>query len=188
MNCSVLGSREQLCIHPEVLAEQDRAAKLHMCRMKVSTKSCHYNNKVDRMKDDPEICNTPILDIEDMVKLGNKRTFCPFYMTKERKQHADIIFTPYNYLLDPVARKSLGMYGWVSHERGTNENVAGLKLANAVIILDEGHNVEKVCEESASIDVKSSDLALAIDETTNIMKMVSETPALFDEGPSSGKS
>ncbi|ENN80564.1 hypothetical protein YQE_03016, partial [Dendroctonus ponderosae] len=160
MNCSVLGSREQLCIHPEVLAEQDRAAKLHMCRMKVSTKSCHYNNKVDRMKDDPEICNTPILDIEDMVKLENKRTFCPYYMTKERKQNADIIFTPYNYLLDP--------------------------LSNAVIILDEGHNVEKVCEESASIDVKSSDIALAIDETTNIMKMVSETPALFDELPSSG--
>lgn len=60
------------------------------------------------MKEDPEMCNTPIIDIEDMVKMGSKRTFCPYYMTKERQQRADIIFTPYNYLLDPVARKSLG--------------------------------------------------------------------------------
>lgn len=56
----------------------------------------------------------------------------------------------------------------------------GLKLANSIVILDEGHNVEKVCEESASVQLKSTDLALAIDETTNIMKMLSENPGLIE--------
>ncbi|CAG9762248.1 unnamed protein product [Ceutorhynchus assimilis] len=164
MHSSVLGSREQLCIHPEILSEQDRSVRLHMCQLKVKTRACHYNNRVERMKDSPEICNVPIIDIEDMVKMGNKHTFCPYYMTKERQRNADIIFTPYNYLLDPVARKALG-----------------LNLSNAVVILDEGHNVEKVCEESASFDLKSTDIALIIDETTNVMKMISEAPGLFEE-------
>lgn len=56
----------------------------------------------------------------------------------------------------------------------------GLKLANSIVILDEGHNVEKVCEESASVQLKSSDLALAIDETANIMKMLLESPGLIE--------
>lgn len=55
-----------------------------------------------------------------------------------------------------------------------------------MIILDEGHNVEKVCEESASIDIRSTDIALAIDELTNVMKMISETPGLFVESPKGG--
>lgn len=48
------------------------------------------------------------MDIEDMVSMGKKHIFCPYYMTKERRGEADIIFTPYNYLLDPLSRKSLG--------------------------------------------------------------------------------
>ncbi|KAL7991199.1 hypothetical protein Chor_002438 [Crotalus horridus] len=42
----------------------------------------------------------PILDIEDLVKNGNKHRVCPYYLSKSLKQQADIIFTPYNYLLD----------------------------------------------------------------------------------------
>ncbi|XP_066245652.1 regulator of telomere elongation helicase 1 homolog isoform X2 [Euwallacea similis] len=164
MHCSVLGSRDQLCIHPEVLNETDASIRLQMCHLKVDTRACHFNNRVDIRKEDPEVCNTPILDIEDMMKMGKKLTFCPYYMTKERKQHADIIFTPYNYLLDPLCRKSLG-----------------LSLTNSVVILDEGHNVEKVCEDSASIEIRSTDVALSIEETANIMKMISETPGMFSD-------
>ncbi|XP_050299397.1 regulator of telomere elongation helicase 1 homolog isoform X2 [Anthonomus grandis grandis] len=166
MKASVLGSRDMLCINNEVTDQEDHSMRLNMCRLKVATKTCHYNNRLEKKKDDPDICNRPIIDIEDMVNLGRKHTFCPYYMTKEQQQKADIIFTPYNYLLDPIARKSLG-----------------LKLTNAVVILDEGHNVEKVCEESASFELKSTDIALAIDEVTQIMKMLTEMPGLFEESP-----
>lgn len=52
---------------------------------------------------------TPVFDIEDLVNAGTKLGFCPYYMAKELKQQSDIVFMPYNYILDPRARKALGM-------------------------------------------------------------------------------
>lgn len=52
-----------------------------------------------------------------------------------------------------------------------------------MIILDEAHNVEKVCEDSASIELKSTDIALAIDEVTAVMKLVMEVATSFEESP-----
>lgn len=43
------------------------------------------------------------------MSMGKKRAFCPYYMTKELKRDADIIFMPYNYLLDPKTRKANGV-------------------------------------------------------------------------------
>jgi regulator of telomere elongation helicase 1 len=157
MKATVLGSREQMCVHEQVLQEQSNATKVQLCRLKVRERSCLYYNKVERKKDDPAISQLSIIDIEDLVKLGQTHKFCPYYMAKELKQNADIVFTPYNYLLDPKARKALG-----------------LELANNVIILDEGHNIEKICEDSASIQIKSTDITLCIEEVTAVMKALSE--------------
>lgn len=63
---------------------------------------------MERKKDDPELYKEAY-DIEDLVALGKKRAFCPYYMTKELKRDADIIFMPYNYLLDPKTRKANGV-------------------------------------------------------------------------------
>ena len=49
------------------------------------------------------------MDLEDLVKYGKKKTFCPYYMSREMRQDADIIFLPYNYLLDPKTRKAHGI-------------------------------------------------------------------------------
>lgn len=58
---------------------------------------------------------------------------------------------PYNYLLDPKARSA-------------NK----INLNNTIIILDEAHNVEKMCEESASIQLCSSEIAVCIDDLTHV--------------------
>lgn len=39
------------------------------------------------------------------------------------------------------------------------------------MIFDEAHNVEKMCEESSSIELKSLDLALCVDEVTQVRAM-----------------
>lgn len=77
-----------------------------------------------------------ILDIEDLIKAGQKMKCCPYFLTKELKQNADIIFMPYNYLLDTKTRRT-----------------QGIDVQNNVILLDEAHNVEKTCEEAASLQV-----------------------------------
>lgn len=61
---------------------------------------------------------------------------CPYFLAKELKQNADITFMPYNYLLDSKTRKT-----------------QGIEVQNNVILLDEAHNVEKICEDAASLQV-----------------------------------
>ncbi|CAJ0931199.1 unnamed protein product [Ranitomeya imitator] len=100
---SVLGSREQLCIHPDVKKQENNHVKVHMCRSKVSTRSCHYYNNVEEKSTERDL-TTPILDIEDLVKSGTKHRACPYYLSRNLKQQADIIFMPYNYLLDSKER------------------------------------------------------------------------------------
>ncbi|XP_061113879.1 regulator of telomere elongation helicase 1 isoform X2 [Conger conger] len=147
----VLGSREQLCIHPEVMKQESNHVKVHMCKAKVSSRSCVFYNNVEEKSTDKELANS-IMDVEDLVKLGNKQRFCPYYLSRALKQQADIIFMPYNYLLDPKSRRA-----------------HNIELKGAVIIFDEAHNVEKMCEESTSFDLTPYDMASAIDAVDKLL-------------------
>uniref|UniRef100_A0A6Q2X2B9 Regulator of telomere elongation helicase 1 n=1 Tax=Esox lucius TaxID=8010 RepID=A0A6Q2X2B9_ESOLU len=147
----VLGSREQLCINPEVMRQESNHIKVHMCRAKISTRSCMFYNNVEEKSTDKDLVNS-ILDVEDLVKAGNKQRVCPYYLSRSLKQQADIIFMPYNYLLDPKSRRA-----------------HNIELKGAVIIFDEAHNVEKMCEESTSFDLTPYDLASAIDAVDKLL-------------------
>uniref|UniRef100_A0A1B0FG92 Regulator of telomere elongation helicase 1 homolog n=1 Tax=Glossina morsitans morsitans TaxID=37546 RepID=A0A1B0FG92_GLOMM len=155
MRAVVLGSRDQLCIHAEVMREQGNANKVQMCKAKVDSRTCSFHSRVESRKDDQSFRGPSIMDIEDLVKVGQKLKMCPYYAVKELVADADITFMPYNYLLDPLARKA-------------NK----VELHNTIIILDEAHNIEKICEECASVQIKSSDVAMAIDDTTHIMAAI----------------
>ncbi|KAF2365632.1 DEAD2 [Trinorchestia longiramus] len=157
MKVTVLGSRDQLCIHPEVSKEPNNSTKLHMCQIRVKSKTCYFHNQVEGKKEDPFL-KTEVLDIEDLVKYGKRRTCCPYYLTRELRLDADVIFMPYNYLLDPRTRKA-----------------HGIELQGCIVILDEAHNVEKICEESASLQLRSTDVAMCIDEVTQVMQRLQES-------------
>uniref|UniRef100_A0A3B3CSV6 Regulator of telomere elongation helicase 1 n=1 Tax=Oryzias melastigma TaxID=30732 RepID=A0A3B3CSV6_ORYME len=140
----VLGSRDQLCINQEVMRQESNHVKVHMCRGKVSTRSCHYYNNVEESSTDKDLTSS-ILDVEDLVKFGVKQKVCPYYLSRSLKQQADLIFMPYNYLLDPKSRRA-----------------HSIELGGAVVIFDEAHNLEKMCEESSSFDLTPYDVASAI--------------------------
>jgi regulator of telomere elongation helicase 1 len=74
-------------------------------------------------------------DIEDFVRWGEDNVCCPYFLAKEQQGSADVVFMPYNYILDPLIRKTLTL---------------GVK--NTVIILDEAHNVESVASDSTLDD------------------------------------
>lgn len=150
IKAAVIGSRDQLCIHPD-LATESNANKIQMCKIKVQARSCHYHNRLDTQKDNPEFRETRVLDIEDIVRIGKKLKCCPYYASKELMDEAEILFMPYNYLLDPKMRRA-------------NK----IELQNTIIILDEAHNVEKMCEESASTSISSTQIALAIEDATHV--------------------
>ncbi|XP_011502066.1 PREDICTED: regulator of telomere elongation helicase 1 homolog [Ceratosolen solmsi marchali] len=150
VNAAILGSRDQLCINPEVAIEKNSSNKIFMCQAKVKAGSCLFYNNYKKFNINT---NQNILDIEDLVKTSKKNKCCPYFLSKDLKESADIIFMPYNYLLDPKIRKN-----------------QGIELKNKIILLDEAHNIEKICEEAASLQFSSTDIAVCINEITDVMK------------------
>ncbi|KAG1696124.1 Regulator of telomere elongation helicase 1 [Nymphon striatum] len=152
MKATIIASRDQLCIHPEVKKEENSTVKRQM------------SNDVS-LVEKGQVC-----DIEDLVSFGNKHNCCPYFTARELKNNADIIFMPYNYLLDSKARKR-----------------HGIEMKNCVVIFDEAHNIASVCENSSSVQLKSQDLATAISEVTQIMQNLTSTENedQFDGSPNS---
>lgn len=85
------------------------------------------------------------MDIEDLHKLSKEKKICPYFAMKDRVAGADLVFMPYNYLIDPRIR--------------TNYEI---NLKNSIIIFDEAHNIAQTFEDSQSftIDYETLDKVL----------------------------
>ena len=73
-------------------------------------------------------------DIEDLVRGGNREGLCPYFVSKAILGGVEIVFCPYNYLIDKKIRTGME-----------------IDLSGQIIMLDEAHNIEDVCRDSASI-------------------------------------
>lgn len=160
----VLASRDQLCLHPD-LAFESNANKSEMCKSKTAMRldpqtathrcECSFYERFQTLQNDSEFrlanFEDKILDMEELLASGRENHYCSYYMSKTFVEGADIIFIPYNYLLDPKIR------GFI-----------GVELKDAIVILDEAHNVPQMCEDSASIEFKSSHIADAILEVAKV--------------------
>ncbi|KAI8060165.1 helicase C-terminal domain-containing protein [Gongronella butleri] len=137
---TILGSREQLCIHKKVSRSSNKADD---CMKLVDEKRCPLYFKTKRINAHENIRHDKanVWDIEDIVRVGKMVQGCPYYATRSEFEHAELIFCPYNYILDPTIREIMGI------------NVTG-----AVVILDEAHNVEDVARESGSFEVTDVEL------------------------------
>jgi regulator of telomere elongation helicase 1 len=158
LNGIALGSRDQLCINDEVMKAATTSEKINLCRAKVKAKQCSYYSHVDRCVDLPR--TQTVLDIEDLIKTGKSCGACPYFLAKKLSENADIVFLPYNYILDFRLLKSFKF-----------------KMRNAIVIFDEAHNVERVCQDAASYQLSSTDIASSIEDVTHVMKSLEESQA-----------
>ncbi|KAJ6700879.1 DNA REPAIR DEAD HELICASE RAD3/XP-D SUBFAMILY MEMBER [Salix koriyanagi] len=152
----ILGSREQLCIHEEVSLLRGKVqnnACHHICRKRAKGQCSHYSRVADYVKCNPHLGDEPV-DIEDLVNIG--RTFgpCPYYISRELHKVVDILFAPYNYLIDRGNRKSLAI-DW----------------DNSILIFDEAHNLESLCADAASFDLPSWLLTACISEAKSCIDL-----------------
>lgn len=71
------------------------------------------------------------MDIEDMHKWANETGEgagpCPYYFSRKLAEDSDIIFIPYNYIINGNIRKGF-------------DNI--FKSGNFILIFDEAHNIE----------------------------------------------
>ncbi|KIY99069.1 regulator of telomere elongation helicase 1, partial [Monoraphidium neglectum] len=180
---TVLGSRQQMCLHPRVSKMTGGHANF-ACRGLVHHRQCQWHNKqrLERTVQDittpqqpnPPDANAPPAsapgtagafgalggrasgqagsqgggnggssggggqggggaaptleppDIEDLLRVGRAASVCPYFLSRDLVAHCDVVFMPYNYLLDSGASKQLDT----------------LRLENAIVIFDEAHNVQ----------------------------------------------
>ena len=213
---AVLGSREHMCIHPEVnpTVANRRGAETNNNHESLSLlnnydnnsattkrtstevnngcnklnnkqgRKCQYRNNLDEnsiwkppppppssttnhsMKSElpnnnnsNDIDEQPVLDMEDLVRVGKQSKICPYYHTRSLlKDNPELIFVPYNYLFDRDAREStFGEY---------------VNFDNAILIFDEAHNLEEFASESTSFDLSSADIAGCISEVQRAVQYI----------------
>lgn len=65
-----------------------------------------------------------VMDIEELHKVGKNMMVCPYFASKDRALGADILFMPYNYIIDEKIRENFE-----------------INFADCCIIFDEAHNV-----------------------------------------------
>ena len=97
-----------------------------------------------------------IQDIEELHAFGKTQQICPYYLSRQTA-NADIYFMPYNYLVDPNVRQTLTDLQW----------------KDAVVICDEAHNLEGVCEDASSFELKPEVIANSIAECDDCIYMLS---------------
>ncbi|XP_045442357.1 Fanconi anemia group J protein isoform X4 [Pipistrellus kuhlii] len=148
---TILSSRDHTCVHPEVVGNFNRNEKCMEFLDGKNGKSCYFYHGVHKISDQHTFQTLQGMyeawDIEELVSLGKKLKACPYYTARELIQDADIIFCPYNYLLDAQIRESMD-----------------INLKEQVVILDEAHNIEDCARESASYSITEVQLRFARDE------------------------
>ena len=144
----VLGSRQQMCIHP-VVSKMQGNNQNQACRSLCAKQQCKAHVGVQPWMKAHEKAATDLLDIEDLIRMGTKEQACPFYISKELQNNAELIILPYNYLVDPKIRRSMANnFDW----------------STTTLIFDEAHNLERVCTDAASFDLTSLKLSQCISE------------------------
>ncbi|XP_058226856.1 regulator of telomere elongation helicase 1 homolog [Rhododendron vialii] len=152
----VLGSREQLCIHEEVSLLRGRTqtnACHSLCKKRTKRYCSHFPRVAEFMKENPDLGDEPI-DIEELVNIGKSCGPCPYYVSRELHKVADIMFAPYNYLIERGNRKSLSV-----------------RWNDSILIFDEAHNLESLCADAASFDLSSWILTACISEAKNCIDL-----------------
>ena len=147
----VLGSRDHYCIHPSVrkkgrnineeckqlLERGGRSAGVNEPGESSDTgRGCGYSHGAMKLASTVSKPGAEPLDIEDIVVAGKKSRACPYFAAKTAAESAELVFCPYNYLLDPAVRSAMD-----------------IELKGAIVILDEAHNVEDTSREAASCDL-----------------------------------
>ena len=147
----LIASRDHLCVNSKV--NHMKGFQLNAgCRAEMKAiDPCIYSK--NREKASKEMTWQP-LDIEELHKEAQAHLYCPYYGAKDRAVAADLIFMPYNYLIDEKIR-----------------DVYKLDYTNSIIIFNEAHNIAQCVEDATSFELKTKTLSLSITEVTSLQEI-----------------
>ena len=143
---SIISSREQMCVNELIKGFHGHSLNMK-CQFLQKKGECKYfkcknNSNMAWAAYDGKT-------VEELKDIAKKRKFCPFFFEREKSIHSDLIFLPYNYIFDPSIKKRMK-----------------IQMNNSILIIDEAHNIQEVCNDAVSKDFNSS----MIDEVINDLK------------------
>lgn len=82
---------------------------------------------------------------------------CPYHLSRVLARRADLIFCPYNYILDPGIRKAMD-----------------IDIQDSIIVLDEAHNVEDTLRNIGSATFKEFDFIETVQMLIHLIELNSK--------------
>ena len=107
----------------------------------------------------------PPSQLQDLRAFGRKRKWCPYFLARHTIGLANVVVYNYQYLLDPKVS------GMVSRELERE----------CVVVFDEAHNIDTVCIEALSVNIRSQTLDSAARNIGALNRAVDRAKAT-DEG------
>ncbi|XP_004301629.1 PREDICTED: Fanconi anemia group J protein homolog [Fragaria vesca subsp. vesca] len=135
---AVLASRKHYCTNAQVHGREniDEECKL---LLKDRAVGCVEFKNVHKVKGHPSLqkggCHEAY-DIEDLVKVGKAVKGCSYYAARSMSEDAELVFCPYNYIINPVIRGAMEV-----------------DIQGSIVVLDEAHNIEDVARDAGSVDI-----------------------------------
>jgi DNA excision repair protein ERCC-2 len=137
-----LRGRCNMCLHPLVTRHtRDARAAMEICELLKSREQCSYYLN---MKRDPDRYADILLHISskpykasEILEVCRAERFCPYEVTKFAVEDTDVIALSYLYVFDPTVRGAF--------LRHLNKS-----LSQAILIVDEAHNLPDTAVEIAS--------------------------------------
>ena len=149
-----LASRDHLCVNPECRGLPRNEAQ-EQCNILRKNEECPYVSDLDK----PPRGLPSILSKDTLVKEGRRRRICPYYLARRMMKESRVVVAPYPYIFNPMIRLT-----------------TGLDLEGRVLVLDEGHNIDKVGQEILSDTMTERGLSAAAEE----MKLIGESPRFIE--------
>jgi DNA excision repair protein ERCC-2 len=144
-----LTARKNLCVNTRVVShsysqEVDAACRSITASWTAQDTRCSY---FDNLESKPAELPTGVFSVEDLKAYAAQHGVCPYFLVQKSIAAADILVHSYLYMVDP--------------------NVSGVVKEhlneNAIIVMDEGHNVDDVCIEAMSMIITKRDAGEARD-------------------------
>uniref|UniRef100_A0A0K0F3I0 DNA helicase n=1 Tax=Strongyloides venezuelensis TaxID=75913 RepID=A0A0K0F3I0_STRVS len=159
---TILSAKEHSCANPDVKLSKNIYDKCKRINLSDTTK-CTFKKNLDRNFNASNITlinnNLPVWDIEDFNVYGTEYQICPHFAALKLFEYgADIVFCPFNYIIDPKIRDKVR-----------------INLKNSIVILDEAHNMEGCSLASSSFSFTEEEIINSLSDLSLRKKLLNES-------------
>ena len=137
-----LASRSHLCINPDC-SDLPQGDAIELCRNLRESRECPWTHEIDA----PPKRMPPVMTKKILISTGKRKGLCPYYIARRAASSSRIVVVPYPYVFDGNVRASVG-----------------LEIPGKILVLDEGHNLDKVGQDNMSDSLSEFILNMAGEE------------------------